>query len=122
MHFFQGFRFSFRAAVLLSALLNFSCSVDESTWRQKVDDPKHLHLTMKAITDRIVFDIFSPPVASRIYAYSSVAAYEAGRHADSTLISLSGQLTNMPPMPQPEPGKIYSRLPQCRPYTRPAEH
>jgi len=108
MHFFQGFRFSFRAAVLLSALLNFSCSVDESTWRQKVDDPKHLHLTMKAITDRIVFDIFSPPVASRIYAYSSVAAYEAGRHADSTLISLSGQLTNMPPMPQPEPGKIYS--------------
>lgn len=63
---------------------------------------------MKAITDRIVFDIFSPPVASRIYAYSSIAAYEAGRHADSTLVSLSGQLANMPAMPEPEAGKVYS--------------
>lgn len=73
-----------------------------------MDDSRHLHATMKAITDRIVFDIFSPPVASRIYAYASIAAYEAGRHTDSSLVSLSGQLKDMPPMPEPEAGKTYS--------------
>lgn len=36
-----------------------------------------LHRAEKAITDVIVHDIFSPPVASRIYMYSNLAAYEA---------------------------------------------
>ncbi|MFZ9503574.1 MAG: vanadium-dependent haloperoxidase [Cyclobacteriaceae bacterium] len=89
-------------------LLVTSCATDESKWRPKVENPAHFHKTMKAITDRIVFDIFSPPVASRIYAYSSIAAYEAGRHADSTLVSLAGQLKQMPEMPKPEHGKVYS--------------
>lgn len=36
-----------------------------------------LHRAQRAITTVIVHDIFSPPVASRIYLYSSLAAYEA---------------------------------------------
>lgn len=35
-----------------------------------------LHRAEKALTDVIVHDIFSPPVASRIYLYANVAAYE----------------------------------------------
>lgn len=95
-------------AFLTATALFLSCSIDESAWRPKAENPVYIHKTMKAITDRIVFDIFSPPVASRIYAYSSIAAYEAGRHADSALITLSGQLRDMPEMPMPEAGKIYS--------------
>lgn len=100
----------FQACTSLAFILTLvsSCSPDESEWRPKAENPAYLHRTMKAITDRIVFDIFSPPVASRIYAYSAVAAYEAGRHADTTLVSLTGQLKEMPDMPQPETGKIYS--------------
>ncbi len=36
-----------------------------------------LHRAQKALTRVIVHDIFSPPVASRIYLYANAAAYEA---------------------------------------------
>ena len=45
------------------------------------------------LTDIIVYDIFSPPVASRIYAYSNLAYYEAIRFKDSsTGISIAVQM------------------------------
>ena len=93
--------------LLVMSILISSCS-DDRKWVVKVENPEYLHRTMKAITDRIVFDIFSPPVASRIYTYASVAAYEAGRHGDSTLVSLSGQLNGLGKLPQPEAGKEYA--------------
>lgn len=43
-------------------------------------------------TTVMVHDIFSPPVASRIYAYSSLAAYEVAALADDQYLSLMGQL------------------------------
>lgn len=72
-----------------------------------MQDPQYLHRSFKKITDIIVHDIFSPPVASRIYAYTSVAAYEAVRHQDSSLVTLAGQLHGLGPVPQPEPGVVY---------------
>ncbi|MCB9316199.1 MAG: hypothetical protein H6569_08685 [Lewinellaceae bacterium] len=41
------------------------------------DNPELVHRGMRRITDIMRHDIFSPPQASRIYAYSAVAAYEA---------------------------------------------
>jgi hypothetical protein len=70
-------------------------------------DPNHLHRTMKQITDIIVHDIFSPPVASRIYAYSSIAAYEAAIPGNPRFVSLAGQLNGLNPVPQPDPNKKY---------------
>ncbi len=43
-------------------------------------------------TNVMVHDIFSPPVASRIYTYSSLAAYEVAVLADPQYRSLMGQL------------------------------
>jgi hypothetical protein len=40
------------------------------------NDAAPLHHAQKALTAVIVHDIFSPPVASRIYAYANIAAYE----------------------------------------------
>ena len=99
---------SLLAVIGISAALILSGCKDNHEWVAKVEQPKYLHNTMKAITDRIVFDIFSPPVASRIYTYTSVSAYEAGRFSDSTLVSLTGQLTGLGKLPQPEAGKEYS--------------
>ncbi len=48
-----------------------------------------LHRAEKAVTTVIVHDIFSPPVASRIYMYSAVAAYEAFNVAGSPNASFS---------------------------------
>ena len=44
------------------------------------------------VTDVMVHDIFSPPVASRVYAYASLAAYEVAALADEEYASLMGQL------------------------------
>jgi hypothetical protein len=73
----------------------------------QASNPNYLHRSIKAVTDRIVHDIFSPPVASRIYAYTSVAAYEAARHLDPELQSLTNQLNGLAYMPAPEHGQSY---------------
>jgi len=62
---------------------------------------------MEKLTEVIVHDIFSPPQASRIYAYASIAAYETARHMDSTHLSLSGQLNGLKNIPSPLPNKEY---------------
>lgn len=94
--------------VLAVCILMSGCSSDNKEYRAKLEDPKHLHLTLKKITDVIVHDIFSPPVAARIYSYVSVAAYEAARFQDSSYVSLAGQLKGFEPGPVPEAGKEYS--------------
>ncbi len=59
------------------------------------------------LTDVIVADIFTPPVASRIYAYSNIAGYEAVRFQDAQYNSLAGQLKGLDSLPEPEPGIAY---------------
>lgn len=61
----------------------------------------------RQLTDVIVADIFTPPVASRIYAYSNIAAYEAARFMDPDRPSLAGQLNELEPLPRPDPAKSY---------------
>jgi hypothetical protein len=65
-------------------------------------------MAVKQITDIMVHDIYSPPVASRTYAYISVAGYEAARRADTTYQTLAGQLQGLEPLPLPDPEKEYS--------------
>jgi hypothetical protein len=90
----------------LLGIFLFSCS-DQDAWKAKVQDPEFLHRSVKQVTDVIVHDIFSPPVASRIYAYISVAGYEASIPQNSKFVSLAGQLKGLEPLPKPEEGKVY---------------
>ena len=53
----------------------------------------------------IISDIFSPPVCSRIYAYTQIAAYEALRPAYPQQPTYSHQLKGLGQVPQPEAGK-----------------
>lgn len=59
------------------------------------------HQLVKKLTDIIVVDIFTPPVASRIYANSSLAMYEALRFEDSSAPSITAKLKGFDPMPLP---------------------
>jgi hypothetical protein len=97
----RSFRF------LIMGLFVLSCSGNSTEYKTKLQEPELLHRTLKQITDVIVHDIFSPPVASRIYAYSTVAAYEAIIHQDSSYVSLAGQLNGLSETPKPEPGLEY---------------
>jgi hypothetical protein len=94
--------------VIAFALILSSCSSGDNTqYIEKAKNPEFLHRSMKAITDRIVHDIFSPPVASRIYTYASVAAYEAAIYQDKNYKSLAGQLHGLDSVPKPDPTKEY---------------
>jgi len=50
---------------------------------------------------------YSPPLASRNFAYLGVASYEAVASGDDHLISLAGQLQGLKSLPQREKGKAY---------------
>jgi hypothetical protein len=69
--------------------------------RQPVSESDVLHSAVKQLTDVIVYDIFSPPQASRAYAYASVAAYETARHAEPGFRTLAGQVNGLTAVPEP---------------------
>jgi hypothetical protein len=58
------------------------------------------------LTQIIIYDVFTPPVASRIYVYSSIAAYEAIRHANQSP-SIAEKLNGFDKMPTPDAKKKY---------------
>jgi hypothetical protein len=51
---------------------------------------------------------YSPPVASRSFAYLGVAAYQAVASGSTALISLEGQLNGLSSLPAREAGQTYS--------------
>ncbi|MEM9672352.1 MAG: vanadium-dependent haloperoxidase [Bacteroidota bacterium] len=87
--------------VLLSSLIIFSCEkkVDENF---VANDSEYIHQSMQKLTDVIVYDIFSPPVASRIYVYPSIAGYEVLRHQDPEYRTFAGQLNELEAVPTPD--------------------
>ena len=66
--------------LLYTLIISFSISCSSyEKYKNNIDsysDPSLFHESMQKLTDVIVYDIFSPPVASRIYAYPTIAAYE----------------------------------------------
>lgn len=70
--------------------------------REGVDDAAILHRAEKLLTDVIVHDIFSPPVASRIYAYANISAYEILVKANDSCQSLHGRIQSIPEIAFPE--------------------
>ena len=96
---------------LLTIALSFflaASALAKEDWRQKAKDPKLLHRAVKLITDVMVHDIYSPPVASRIYAYVAIAGYEAAVPGSQQYTSLAGQLHDLSSLPIPEAGKPLS--------------
>jgi len=63
---------------------------------------------VRQLTSVIVYDIFSPPQASRVYAYASIAAYETLRQGRPEFRTLAGQVNELTPVPAPQPGVEYS--------------
>lgn len=60
------------------------------------------HTAQDRLTATQVHDIFSPPVASRIYAYCNIAAYEAMIDEKGAYKSLANQLKDLGPTPAPK--------------------
>src|SRR6187551_2541223 len=98
-------RYTFILVALV--MIATSCSKERADWRARAENAERAHRSIKQITDIIVHDIFSPPVAARIYTYVSVAGYEAARHQDEKFLSFAGQLNGLEAFPKPEAGQEY---------------
>ena len=93
----------------LSVILLFSfTALSNESWRTKTENADYIHRAIKQLTDVMVHDIYSPPVASRTYAYLGIAGYEALAAGDTNYRSLAGQLHSLKTLPKPIPGKEYS--------------
>ena len=92
--------------LIASIAIFFSGFTQSLNWN---DDATPLHRAEKALTDVIVHDVFSPPVASRIYVYSNIAAYEVLVKEHPNYVSLHAQLPSFPLIPAPK-NKILSSL------------
>lgn len=78
-----------------------ACNSREEVQLDEKTKAEMLRRSVQQLTDVMVHDIFSPPVASRIYAYPSVAAYEVLAQGDFSYRSLAGQLHGLEPLPAP---------------------
>lgn len=62
--------------------------------------PENLHASVDKVTEIMIHDIFSPPVASRIFAYPNIAAYEIIAQKNPNYSSLADQLNGFKPIPE----------------------
>jgi hypothetical protein len=64
--------------------------------------PEDFHKSVDKVTEIMIHDIFSPPVASRIFSYPNIAAYEIVAWQNPEYKSLAGQLPGLTPIPLPD--------------------
>ena len=93
---------------LLQIVLIFSCKKPDSTVSFDIDGPELLHQNQNELNQVIIYDVFTPPVASRIYAYTSLAFYEAVRFQKPGFASLATELKGFGEMPMPDTTKKYN--------------
>jgi PAP2 superfamily protein len=93
--------------ILLGASLLHGCGHARADYRADAPKSALLHTAVNQLTSVIVYDIFSPPQASRVYAYATIAAYETLRQGDSTYRTLAGQVNGLTPVPVPDSGVQY---------------
>ncbi len=89
-------RFGF---LLFLFLVLSACQKKEETITITSED---YHNSVDKVTEVMIHDIFSPPVASRIFSYPNVAAYEILAQKYEGYNSLAGQLRELPDTPQPQ--------------------
>lgn len=98
-----------RANIFRILLLFFLSSGCNNKKNIKIPEAANvLHSNENNLTDLIIYDIFSPPVASRIYVYTSLAAHEAIRHGDVNETSIVAKLKGFGTMPEPDKTKKYN--------------
>ena len=97
----------FNPLVTLSVviLLLYACGNKKN---EPINEVDILHNNQDQLTQIIIYDVFTPPVSSRIYVYSSLASYEAIRYTKPGYPSIAAKLRGFKPMPEPEKDKAYN--------------
>jgi hypothetical protein len=95
-----------KACLLLCVIISFTACNQKK--EMNLSDTDILHQNQDVLTNIIIYDVFTPPVASRIYLYSSLASYEAIRFSKPGAASIAEKLHGFNKLPIPENGKTYN--------------
>lgn len=93
----------------MAAIVLVGCQENQD-YHDVITDGSYQTAAQIRLTNVIIHDIFSPPVASRIYAYPSIAAYEVAVMADPQYKSLMGQLNDFEKKEFDAPEDVYYPL------------
>jgi hypothetical protein len=97
-----------RILVILPLILIPALSACGRKKQVMLPDAEILHRNQDQLTQVIIYDVFTPPVASRLYVYSSLASYEAIRFSHEGSSSIAEKLNGFNKMPEPEKGQEYN--------------
>jgi hypothetical protein len=87
--------------ILLTVILLSGCAT-KSDYDSVFANPELYSKAVGDLTEVITHDIFTPPVASRIYAYSNIAAYEVMSGKSTDFKALSTKLPGLKSTPLPD--------------------
>jgi hypothetical protein len=90
--------------IAIFAIVLAACSTKKTQLPAPADI---VHQNQEKLTEVIIYDVFTPPVASRLYVYASLASYEAIRFKNTDAPSITAKLKDFGTMPVPEQGKNY---------------
>lgn len=96
--------------IIIFIVLFFSAckeSVTPEQYNRLAANPNLIHESSEQLTNVIVYDVFKPVVASRVYSYSFLAAYEALQWQSIEYPSFAGKLNGFTEVPAPQEGKEY---------------
>jgi hypothetical protein len=100
----QHVRYSLYLFLLLVSIATWSCKQEKVV---KMNEADLLHNNQDQLTKVIIYDVFTPPVASRIYVYSSLASYEAIKYTKPGTTSITATLHGFDSIPSPATGEKY---------------
>lgn len=97
--------------ILFAAVLLSGCST-KNDYDSVFANPELYSKAVGELTEVITHDIFTPPVASRIYAYSNIAAYEVMASKSKDLKPISTKLAGFksPSLPENEINTEFTAL------------
>ncbi len=93
-----------KVAFILLTIWLFAMSCKDNS-KPIVITPNDYHTSIDKVVDIMVHDIFSPPVASRIFAYPNIAAYEIMSQNNNAYNSLNGQIAHLKKIPKADKTK-----------------
>lgn len=89
----------------IAGALIFIASCSKSNYKSVTSDPALFRVTVKKLNDIVLENNFPPVIASRNYAYATIAAYEVIAAGDPTHFnSLAGQIKHLEQVPKPASG------------------
>ena len=92
-------KYSLKILITVSLTL-FLCSCKTKSNKQIIITPEQYHASVNKIIDIMIHDIFSPPVASRVFVYPNIAAYEILAQDNPKLLTLDKKLNQFTTIPK----------------------